>query len=148
MQDETRTIALYDASCGFCRVTVAALMRWDRGRRIRFLAIESAEGARLLAALTPAERLRSAHAIDAGGRLRSAGAAAPALLAALPGGGPLAWLARRTPALVEPAYRAIAAARPLLGRAIPAAVRRAADRQIARRDHEPAHPLSRPRVHG
>lgn len=138
MGTDARTIVLYDAACGFCRVSVAALMSWDRALRLRFVPIESAQGARLLDALTPAERLRSAHTVDPDGRLRSAGAAAPVLLAELPAGRPLAWLARRTPRTTELAYRILTAARPLLGRAIPNSVRRAADEQIARRAHEPA----------
>jgi predicted DCC family thiol-disulfide oxidoreductase YuxK len=151
MRNDARTIVLYDAACGFCRVSVAALMSWDRAGRLRFVAIESAQGARLLAALTPPERLRSAHTIDRDGRLRSAGAAAPALLAELPAGRPLAWLARRAPAATELAYRAVTAARPLLGRAIFPSVRRAADERIAGRAgdraQEPAGALSPPR-HG
>jgi predicted DCC family thiol-disulfide oxidoreductase YuxK len=158
MRTDARTIVLYDAACGFCRVSVAALMRWDRALRLRFVAIESAQGARLLATLTLAERLRSAHTIDRDGRLRSAGAAAPVLLAELPAGRPLAWLARRAPRSTEWAYRILTDARPLLGRAIPDSARRAADEQIAQRaigeeriaqrEHERVRALSPRRAHG
>jgi predicted DCC family thiol-disulfide oxidoreductase YuxK len=148
MGTDARMIVLYDAACGFCRVSVAALIGWDRALRLRFVPIESAQGACLLAALTPAERLRSAHTVDRDGRLRSASAAAPALLAELPAGRPLAWLARRTPRSTELAYRILTAARPLLGRAIPASVRRAADERIARRAHERVGTLNPPRAHG
>jgi predicted DCC family thiol-disulfide oxidoreductase YuxK len=148
MRNDAGTIVLYDSACGFCRVAVAALMCWDRARRLRFVAIESGQGARLLAALTPAERLRSAHTIDRAGHLRSAGAAAPALLVELPAGRPVAWLARRAPRATEAAYRGLTAARPLLGRAIPPSVRRAAEERIANRTLEPACGLNPPRAHG
>jgi predicted DCC family thiol-disulfide oxidoreductase YuxK len=150
MPNDPRTIVLYDAACGFCRVSVAALMCWDRACRLSFVPIQSAQGTRLLAALTPAERLRSAHAIDRAGRLRSAGAAAPALLAELPAGRPLGWLTRRAPRTTELAYRTLTAARPLLSRALPASVRRAADERIAERAHEPTSTstLNPPRAHG
>jgi predicted DCC family thiol-disulfide oxidoreductase YuxK len=148
MRNDARTIVLYDAACGFCRVAVAALMCWDRALRLRFVPIESAQGARLLAALTPADRLRSAHTIDRDGRLRSAGAAAPALFVELPAGRPLAWLARRAPRSTELAYRGLTAMRPLLGRAIPPAMHRAADERIVRHTAEPACALNPRRAHG
>ena len=58
---------LYDHDCGFCRWSVGRLLAWDRAGRLRPLAIQSAEGQRLLADLTPEQRLASAHAVDAAG---------------------------------------------------------------------------------
>ncbi|HEX6618114.1 MAG TPA: DCC1-like thiol-disulfide oxidoreductase family protein, partial [Solirubrobacteraceae bacterium] len=88
---------LYDLDCGFCRWSVGRLLAWDRGERLRPVAIQSAEGQRLLADLTPERRLATAHAVDAAGRRTSGGDALAPIAAVLPGGGPLAALGRRAP---------------------------------------------------
>ena len=114
---------LYDRDCGFCRFSIGLLLAWDRRRRLRPVAIQSDEGQRLLADLPPDERLASAHAIDADGRLRSGGAAAaPIAAAACRAGRPLA-RARRAGAVADRARLPRGGRPPELAR--PAAARRA-----------------------
>ena len=108
---------LYDRDCGFCRWSLEKILAWDRRRRLRPVAIQSEEGERLLAAVPPERRLDSWHLV-ADGELRSGGAAAPQLFAALPGGRPLAAVLRRFPNATERAYRWIADHRGLLARAL------------------------------
>jgi predicted DCC family thiol-disulfide oxidoreductase YuxK len=128
-----RPVVLYDTDCGFCRWSLAKLLAWDRHRRLRPVAIQSAEGQRLLADLSEAKRLSSWHLVAPEGRLRSAGAAAAPLLRTLPGGAPLAALLERFPSATEGAYAWVAAHRGRLGRLIPAAAKRRADARIRRR---------------
>jgi predicted DCC family thiol-disulfide oxidoreductase YuxK len=124
---------LYDRDCGFCRWSIGRLLAWDRAQRLRPVAIQSAEGQRLLADLTPERRLASAHAIDAAGRLASGGDAIAPIAAVLPGGGPLAALGRRAPALARAGYRAVAGRRSAFGKLISGAARARADERITRR---------------
>jgi predicted DCC family thiol-disulfide oxidoreductase YuxK len=111
-----RAIVLYDADCGFCKWSLDKLLAWDRRRSLRPVAIQSEQGARLLAAVPAAERLDSWHLLLPSGELRSAGAAAAPLVSLLPGGGPAARLFERFPATTERAYRYVAAHRDRLGR--------------------------------
>ena len=128
-------IVLYDEQCGFCTWALAWLLRWDRARRLRPVAIQSEEGQARLASLSPELRLASWHGIDEDGRLLSGGAALPALLRSLPGAGPLAALAGSAPDLTDSAYRWVAAHRSQLGRALPAASKRRARGLVAQRMH-------------
>jgi predicted DCC family thiol-disulfide oxidoreductase YuxK len=127
------SLLLYDADCGFCRWSLARMLAWDRHRRVRPVAIQSAEGQRLLDDLSEAQRLSSWHLIGPGGRRHSAGAAAAPLLRTLSGGAPLAALLERFPSANEGAYAWVAAHRGRLGRLIPAAARRRAEARIRRR---------------
>lgn len=129
-----RTVVLYDAGCGFCRWSLAKLLAWDRGRRLRPVAIDSAEGARLLAELSEDERRASWHLIGPDGPLFSAGAAAAPLLRELPGGAPLAVLLERFPTATERAYAWVARHRGGLGRLIPTGAERRADDRIGGRE--------------
>ena len=124
---------LYDHDCGFCRWSVGRLLAWDRSRRLRPLAIQSPEGQRLLADLTPDERLATAHAVDSAGRRASGGDALASVAAVLPGGSPLAMLGRRAPAVARAGYRAVAGRRSLLGRLVSDAAKARADARIAQR---------------
>jgi predicted DCC family thiol-disulfide oxidoreductase YuxK len=124
---------LYDHDCGFCRWSVGRLLAWDRAGRLRPLAIQSAEGQRLLADLTPEQRLATAHAVDAGGRRTSGGDALAPVAAALPGGAPLAAVGRRAPAFARAGYRAVAGRRSLFGRLVSDAAKARADARIAQR---------------
>jgi len=124
---------LFDRDCGFCRWSVGRLLAWDRAGRLRPLAIQSEEGQRLLADLTPEQRLAIAHAVDAAGRRTSGGDALVPVAAVLPGGAPLATLGRRTPGLARAGYRAVAGRRSLLGRLVSDAAKARADRRIAQR---------------
>ena len=68
---------LYDADCGFCNWALSALLRWDRGGRLRPVGLRRAEADQLLHDLTPAERKASWHLISPTGERRSGGAALP-----------------------------------------------------------------------
>jgi predicted DCC family thiol-disulfide oxidoreductase YuxK len=125
---------LYDADCGFCRFCVARLLDWDRRHRLRPVAIQSAEGQQLLAAMPAEERLASAHVVDAEGRRHSGGAAAPVIARVLPAGAPVALVLGALPGPTDRAYRWVAAHRIGLSRFVPSAWKRAAVQQIARRD--------------
>jgi predicted DCC family thiol-disulfide oxidoreductase YuxK len=124
---------LYDRDCGFCRWTVGALLRWDRHSRLHPVAIQSSEGERLLVDLSVQERLGSAHAVDAAGRRTSGGDAVGPVAAVLPGGAPLAALARRAPGAMRLAYGAVAGRRGLFGRLVSEAAKARADARIAQR---------------
>jgi predicted DCC family thiol-disulfide oxidoreductase YuxK len=79
----------------------------------------------------PAERRESSwHLVTPDGAVTSAGAALAPLLRRLPGGSGPARLAERFPGATERAYRWVADHRSLLGRPLPDAVARWADRKI------------------
>ncbi len=126
-------LVLYDRDCGFCAWVLGWLLRWDRRRRLRPVAIQSTEGERLLAGLPEQERLASWHAATESGRVVSAGAAFPPVLRTLPGGGPLAWLSTRFPRLTERAYRAVASRRTVIGPRLPRRSVARAQRLVAER---------------
>jgi predicted DCC family thiol-disulfide oxidoreductase YuxK len=110
-----RLAVLYDSDCGFCKWALDKILAWDRRHRLRPVAIQSEEGGRLLAGIEPDRRLDSWHLV-ADGEVRSAGAAAPRLFEALPGGRPLAGVLRAFPRATERAYRWVAGHRDLLAR--------------------------------
>jgi predicted DCC family thiol-disulfide oxidoreductase YuxK len=109
-------IVLYDADCGFCKLAVRWLLRLDRRRCLRPIAIQGAEGRGLLSELPEAQRVESAHLLTPDGTLHSGGAAAAPLAALLPGGSIAARLFLRFPAATERAYRWVAQHRALFGR--------------------------------
>ena len=110
-------IVLYDLDCGFCKWALDKILAWDRHRRLRPVAIQSEEGGRLLAPIEAGRRLDSWHLV-ADGEISSAGAAAPALLEALPGGRPLAALLRTFPGATDRAYRWVAGHRDVIAKAL------------------------------
>jgi predicted DCC family thiol-disulfide oxidoreductase YuxK len=118
---------VYDGGCRFCRWSLGWVLRWDRRRRLRPLALDTGEANRLLGALDPDLRAASWHLIDPGGRVLSAGAAAPELLRLVPAGGPAAGLLERLPRLTDRAYRWVADHRSALGKPL-------GDRAVARAD--------------
>lgn len=111
----------YDGDCGFCKLCVALLLRWDRARRLYPMPIQDPEAQALLASIPEGERLLSAHLRTASGQVLSGADAAPALLRQLPAGRPLAALAAWTMPLVRLAYRLVTWARPAIGSILPAA---------------------------
>jgi predicted DCC family thiol-disulfide oxidoreductase YuxK len=127
-------IVIYDPDCGFCRLTLALLLAWDRGvpGALRPLPLGTPEADRLLADLSLAQRAASWHLVLDDGRRTSAGAALAPALRLLPGGGIPAALFARFPRATERAYRWVADHRGLLGRFVPARGRRWAERVIAR----------------
>jgi predicted DCC family thiol-disulfide oxidoreductase YuxK len=102
------SIVLYDRDCGFCRWSLDKILAWDRAQRLRAVAIQSDDGARLLAAVDPLQRLDSFHLVTGEGKLVSAGAALEPLARSLPGGRALAGVFRAFPGLTEGAYRFVA----------------------------------------
>jgi predicted DCC family thiol-disulfide oxidoreductase YuxK len=125
-QPPSHTI-VYDAGCRFCRWSLGWVLRWDRHRRLRPLALDTEEANRLLAEIDPADRGASWHLVGPERTVRSAGAAAPDLLRLLPAGSPGAALLARVPRLTERAYRWVADHRSMLGRPI-------GERAVARAD--------------
>jgi predicted DCC family thiol-disulfide oxidoreductase YuxK len=136
---------LYDPDCGFCRVSVAVVLRWDRHGRLRPVALTSTEGIELLAGMPEDERMASWHLVEprrwAGVAenatqthhlgIWSAGAAFSPLFRLLPGGAALARLTDRFPEAAGRAYRFVADHRTAFGRLLPAAATRWADRVIS-----------------
>ncbi len=124
---------LYDDDCGFCRWSLGVILRADRRRRLRPVAIQSTEADSLLRDLTPEERMASWHLISPTGERDSAGAALPKLVGLLPGGRLAAAGLARIPALDERGYRWVADHRSAFGRLISGRAKRHADQLIARR---------------
>ncbi len=131
-----RWTVVYDADCGFCRTALALVLRADTRRRLRPLALGTAEADRLLADLDPATRSASWHLVDPAGAHLSAGAAAPPMLELLPGGTVPAALLAAVPRTTERAYGFVAGHRSAIGRLIPAAVKRRASAAVDRRTAE------------
>jgi predicted DCC family thiol-disulfide oxidoreductase YuxK len=132
----TRPTVLYDPDCGFCRWTLALLLRADRHRRLRPLALGTPEADELLADLTPEQRLASWHLVSPSGKRTSAGAALPAVLAELPGGQIPAAALARIPGPTERGYRWVAKHRSRLSRTVPASAKRRAAALIQARTRE------------
>ena len=109
-----RARILYDPDCGFCRWTLAWVLRWDRRRRLEPVPIE-----------TP-EDLDSWH-FERGGRRWSAGKAFAPLLEELPGGRVLAPLAGHLEWLSVPVYSWVADHRSALSKLLSAGSKRRAD---------------------
>jgi predicted DCC family thiol-disulfide oxidoreductase YuxK len=111
-----RALLLYDRDCRFCRWALRRVLTWDRGRRLRVVALQEPRAARLLGDLDEPRRMASWHLIAADGSRASAGEAVAPLLSLLPGGRPLARLARACPRAVQAAYETIARHRSTLSR--------------------------------
>ena len=100
-------VVLYDPDCGFCRVVLALLLRWDTQGRLRPVALGSEEADGLLRGMPEDERMASWHLVED------------------------ARATERFPGASDRAYRWVADHRSLLGRPIPASARRWADRVIS-----------------
>ena len=116
MSHPEQSVLLYDQDCGFCRWSLDKILAWDRGKRVRPVAIQSEEGSRLLAPIAPAARLDSWHLVRDEGGLFSAGAAAEPLARLLPGGRPLAIVFAAFPGVTEGMYGFVARHRVWLAR--------------------------------
>jgi predicted DCC family thiol-disulfide oxidoreductase YuxK len=122
-----RATILYDRDCGFCRWSLAKLLRWDRRRALRPLALQHPDARGF--------STDSWHLVTEDGRVLSGGAAVEPLMRLLPGGRPIAALARLLPRLTERTYRLVADHRGRLSRLLPAgAVERATARIDERSD--------------
>jgi predicted DCC family thiol-disulfide oxidoreductase YuxK len=111
-----RAVLLFDSDCGFCRWSVDKVMRWDRGHRIRLVALQDPEADAFLGDMPEAERMGSWHLVADGGRVYSGGAVAAPLLRLLPGGRRLARVFAAFPGTTERSYRWAARNRDRLGR--------------------------------
>jgi predicted DCC family thiol-disulfide oxidoreductase YuxK len=107
---------LYDADCGFCRLSVRMLLSLDRDDRLRAVAIQSEEGERLLGEVPAELRLASFHLVTPGGTVVSGADAAPLLARLIPGGDVPARAMRRFPGATEAGYAFISRHRGTLGR--------------------------------
>jgi predicted DCC family thiol-disulfide oxidoreductase YuxK len=130
-RDPTASILLYDPDCGFCRWSLAWVLRADRSRRLRPVPLGAREADELLGDLTPEERMRSWHLIAPDGRRWSAGYAAPPLLRLLPGGTLPAAALAAAPEATDRVYRWVADHRSTLSKLIPDRAKRRADERIA-----------------
>jgi predicted DCC family thiol-disulfide oxidoreductase YuxK len=106
-----QAVILFDSGCGFCRRSVARILRWDRNGRLRPVALQDPEADSLLGGMDEERKMASWHLVAADGRVYSAGAAFPPLLRLLPGGWPLGAVVDAFPGLAERAYRHVARTR-------------------------------------
>jgi predicted DCC family thiol-disulfide oxidoreductase YuxK len=111
-----RASLLYDEDCGFCRWSVERILRWDRRGQLRAVPLQSPEADALLLGMDRRRRMASWHLVEPDGRVTSAGAAGARLLELLPGGAPIAAVARAFPGATEAAYGLVARNRDRLGR--------------------------------
>ena len=106
---------VYDEDCGFCRWSADKVLRWDRGGRVRTVAIQSDEGSILLQQLDIDRRLASAHVVTPDGTVHSAGALVEPIFRVLPSGRPVAAIARTFPRTTESLYGLVARNRIRIG---------------------------------
>jgi predicted DCC family thiol-disulfide oxidoreductase YuxK len=110
-EKEKSAVILYDADCGFCKWSVDKILAWDRRRVLRPVAIQSDEGARLLAGIPRSKWLESWHLALPTGAVLSGGEAIAPLARILPGGKPLAVVFRSFPRTTNRAYEYVASRR-------------------------------------
>jgi predicted DCC family thiol-disulfide oxidoreductase YuxK len=135
---QDQAIVIYDRDCGFCRWSLGLLLRGDRDRRLRPLALGSAQADELLSDLKPEERAASWHLVRADGKRESAGAALPKVLELLPRGDALAALFARFPGATERGYRWVTDHRSGLSRLLPSSAKHRATARIESRTREAA----------
>lgn len=129
---------LYDADCGFCRWSLAQVLRLDRGSRLRPVSLQQPEADMLLSGMTREERMASWHLVGDDRRVYSGGDAFAPLLRLIAGGGPFAGVPAAFPSLGDVAYRTVAGRRSWLGRMIPAASSARARQRIEAAANRPA----------
>jgi predicted DCC family thiol-disulfide oxidoreductase YuxK len=120
-RDGARLTVLYDRDCGICGLVARTLRRWDRADRFAIVALQDAAGGddpRLVAVARAHVLTDELHVVDPLGRVAAGGAAALAIVDALPGGRLLRPWAALGPfrAVVDLGYRWIAGHRTLIGR--------------------------------
>ena len=124
---------LYDRDCGFCRWSVAQLLRLDHHGALEPVAIQSQIGGELLESVPVELRLESAHAVNSSGEVFSGGDAAPVIAAHISGGRLLRPLAAAFPPLTRAGYGMVAGNRNAVGRLVSKRSRDAADSLLAER---------------
>jgi predicted DCC family thiol-disulfide oxidoreductase YuxK len=134
--DEQRWVVLYDDGCGFCKWVLSGLLRLDRRRRLRPLALQGEEADPFLSDLGPEERVASFHLVSPQGRRLSGGEGLPALLRLLSGGRVPAAALARLPRLSDRSYRWIAAHRVQLSRFVPRRAKHRAAERVREREAE------------
>jgi predicted DCC family thiol-disulfide oxidoreductase YuxK len=82
----SKPVLLYDGTCGFCRVWVNRLRRWDRRGQVAYVTYQTRRDIPDLPSITDAELDRAAHVVMPDGRIAAGARAAPLLLGVLPGG--------------------------------------------------------------
>ena len=70
-----RAAVLYDRDCGFCRWSLARLLKLDRRLRLRPVALQDPEADDLLRGMEAERRFASAHLVTTDGEVYSGGAA-------------------------------------------------------------------------
>jgi predicted DCC family thiol-disulfide oxidoreductase YuxK len=136
MAGDERWTVLYDGDCGFCKWSLAGLLKRDRARRMLPLALQAREADPLLGDLSTDERTASVHVVSPSGERLSGGAAMTALLRLVPRGAPAAAVLARFPRTTERAYRWVADHRVRLSRPIPQSAKQKAAAYVARRERE------------
>jgi predicted DCC family thiol-disulfide oxidoreductase YuxK len=117
-REDRRAVLLYDRECRFCRWSLRRVLAWDRRGRLRTVALQDDEANRLLAEMAVPRRMESWHLVARNGEVSSAGRAVAPLTELLPGGRPLAALARAFPSTTERGYALIARRRSTLSRIV------------------------------
>jgi predicted DCC family thiol-disulfide oxidoreductase YuxK len=113
----SRPVLLYDGRCGFCRIWVRRLRRWDRAGRIDYVPYQLRSAVGDLP-WVPDEALgRAMHFVVPGGRIDAGARALPAILGYLPGGALIRLLfkAPGMSGLADRVYRWVATHRHQLG---------------------------------
>jgi len=77
---QTRSAVLYDANCRFCRWSLSWLLRLDRRRSLRPVALDSSEADALVGGMSDDERFGSWHLAVPGQDVSSGGAAVAPLV--------------------------------------------------------------------
>jgi predicted DCC family thiol-disulfide oxidoreductase YuxK len=130
--DRERAVVLYDRDCGFCRWTLAGLLKLDRHLRLRPMPLQDPEADRLLGGMPAGPKYASAHLVTPDGRIHSGGLAVAPILELLPHGTPASRVARLLPGPLRVGYDWVARHRTLLSRPVPASMKRRATAQIDR----------------
>lgn len=125
---------LYDGDCGFCKWSLALLLRLDREGRLRPLPLQAPAAEPLLGDLEPEQRLASFHLVAPNGERRSGGAALPELLRQLRGCSLPAALFARFPGATDRGYRWVATHRVGLSRWVPRRWKRQATARVRARE--------------
>ena len=131
-----RAVVLYDRDCGFCRWSLARILDFDRSRRLRPVALQDPEAARLLPGIEQQRMLDSAHLVLPDGRVYSGGDAVAPLVRLLGGGRLSVGAAKATTGLSRVAYGWVAGHRRLLGRPLSDAAKTRATTRIDRHSRD------------